>query len=101
MYKRQGDKLNAHQAEQMGIVNLITDHDQLINITLNFAQRLSKGATFSMALTKKLVHQSLNTNFAESLMLAGPAQQIARRTKDHKEGVNAFIEKRTPKFKGT
>ena len=101
MLQYTGDKLDSHQAEKVGIVNKITSHNELISDTINFAQRLASGATYSMALTKKLVYRSLQTNLAESLMLAGPAQEIARRTKDHKEGVRAFIEKRTPRFKGS
>ena len=53
-----------------------------------------------MALIKKLIHESLHTNLEESLKLAGPAQDIARQTFDHKEGVKAFVEKRKPNFIG-
>ena len=53
-----------------------------------------------MALIKRLVQTSLRVDFAESLRLAGPAQAIARRTEDHREGGRAFIEKRRPAFKG-
>ena len=53
-----------------------------------------------MALIKKLIHESLNTGLEESLKLAGPAQDIARQTMDHKEGVKAFVEKRRPNFTG-
>ena len=63
-------------------------------------QQIASGPTFSMALIKKLVQRSLYVDFAESLRLAGPAQDIARRTDDHKEGVRAFIEKRQPKYLG-
>ena len=53
-----------------------------------------------MSLIKKLVHESQFIDFETSIKLAGPAQEIARRTKDHKEGVTAFIEKRKPNFIG-
>ncbi|MCH8207185.1 MAG: hypothetical protein IH956_09320, partial [Chloroflexi bacterium] len=49
---------------------------------------------------KRLVHRSLHTDFEESMRLAGVAQEIARRTDDHREGVRSFVEKRKPQFKG-
>ena len=68
--------------------------------TLKLANTIGQGATYSMSLIKRLVHKSLQVEFEESLKLAGPAQELARRSNDHKEGVNAFIEKRQPKFLG-
>ena len=47
-----------------------------------------------------VVHRSLHTDFEESMRLVGVAQEIARRTDDHREGVRAFVEKRKPTFKG-
>ena len=95
-----GDILDAVKAEQLGIVNQIVSHDSLMEGTLKLANTIGQGATYSMSLIKRLVHKSLQVEFEESLKLAGPAQELARRSNDHKEGVNAFIEKRQPKFLG-
>ena len=95
-----GDILDAVKAEQLGIVNQIVSHDSLMEDTLKLANTIGQGATYSMSLIKRLVHKSLQVEFEESLKLAGPAQELARRSNDHKEGVNAFIEKRQPKFLG-
>ena len=95
-----GDILDAVKAVQLGIVNQIVSHDSLMADTLKLASRIGQGATYSMSLIKRLVHKSLQVEFEESLKLAGPAQELARRSNDHKEGVNAFIEKRQPKFLG-
>ena len=95
-----GEVLDAQEAHRLGIVNKVAPHDELMETTLDLAQRIAEGPTYSMALIKRLVHQSLHVDFAESLRLAGPAQAIARRTEDHKEGVRAFIEKRRPSFTG-
>ena len=95
-----GDILDAVKAEQLGIVNQIVSHDSLMADTLKLASRIGQGATYSMSLIKRLVHKSLQVEFEESLKLAGPAQELAIRSNDHTEGVNAFIEKRQPKFLG-
>ena len=95
-----GDILDVAKAEKLGIINKIASHDNLMKDTLELASTIGKGATYSMSLIKRLVHKSLQVDFEESLKLAGPAQELARRSHDHKEGVNAFIEKRIPKFLG-
>ena len=100
MLQYTGDILSADEAYRLGIVNKVTPHEELMDTTLELAKRVADGATYSMALIKKLVQQSLYVDFAESLRLAGPAQDIARRTEDHKEGVRAFVEKRRPSFVG-
>lgn len=100
MLQYTGDVMNADECYRLGIVNKVTPHDELMETTLDLAQRIADGPTYSQALIKRLVQRSLHIDFAESLRLAGPAQTIARSTEDHKEGVRAFVEKRNPVFKG-
>ena len=100
MLQYTGEIVSAEESLELGIVNKMIPHDQLMNETMDLAHRIASGATYSMALIKKLIHESLHTNLEESLKLAGPAQDIARQTSDHKEGVKAFVEKRKPNFTG-
>jgi len=95
-----GDPINADECYRLGIVNKVVPHDDLLNFSLNLAQRLGKGPTYALSLTKWLVHKSLDVDFEQSLTLAGAAQEIAMQTEDHKEGLSAFAEKRHPNFKG-
>ena len=95
-----GDAIVADAALRMGIVSSVTPHEELMGAAMDLAQRLARGPTYAMALTKRLVQKSLTTDFEESMRLAGPAQELARQTEDHREGVRAFIEKRLPSFKG-
>jgi 2-(1,2-epoxy-1,2-dihydrophenyl)acetyl-CoA isomerase len=74
--------------------------DELFDATLELASRLAKGATQSHALTKYLVHKSLSMDFEEALDLAHVAQEQVRKTEDHKEAVQAFLEKRPANLKG-
>ena len=75
-------------------------HDQLLDAATELALRLAKGPTYSMALIKNLVYKALGQTLEEHLADAGRAQELARKTDDHKEGVKAFLEKRQPTFKG-
>ena len=95
-----GDVLGADECLKLGIVNRVVEHAELMERTMDLARRIAAGPTYSMALIKRLVQRSLHVDFAESLRLAGPAQDIARRTEDHKEGVRAFVEKRQPRYQG-
>ena len=95
-----GAVLDADECLRLGIVNRVVEHGELMERTLDLARQIAAGPTYSMALIKKLVQRSLQVGFAESLRLAGPAQSLARRTDDHKEGVRAFVEKRTPRYVG-
>lgn len=95
-----GDAVDAQEAYRLGMVSKVAPHAELMDTTLELATRIAQGPTYSMAMIKRLVHKSLHTDLAESLRLAGPAQNIARRTADHQEGVRAFVEKRQPRYVG-
>ena len=95
-----GQVIDAQEALRLGIASRVTPHEELLHTTMELASGLASGATYGMALTKRLIQQSLHVGFEESMELAGVAQEIARRTEDHREGVRAFVEKRSPRFTG-
>ena len=95
-----GDRVEASEAYLMGLVSRVVPHQELMPSVMELAARLAHGPTFSMGLIKYLVHQGLTTDLRTSLEAARSAMSLARQTEDHKEGVQAFIEKREPVFQG-
>lgn len=95
-----GEPVDGAEAAQIGLVNRVVPHDELRPVALDMAARLARGPAVSMALIRQLVYQGFHQTLPEHLTLATRAQELARRTEDHKEGVRAFLEKRQPQFKG-
>ncbi len=95
-----GDRIDGNEAYRMGVVSKVFPEDGLMEASMELATRLANMPSQSLALIKYLVHKSLDMTFEESLALAHVAQEKVRSTEDHKEAVQAFIEKRQPKFTG-
>ena len=95
-----GDRIDGNEAYRMGVVSKVFPDDDLMEAALELATRLAQGAIVSLSLIKYLALRSLEMDFEESLALAHVAQEQARSTEDHKEAVQAFLEKRQPEFKG-
>ena len=95
-----GDRIDGNEAFRMGIVSKVVPDDEIAEASLELATRLAQGPTQSLSMIKYLVHKSLDTNLRESLEISHIAQEQARTTEDHKEAVQAFLEKRRPVFKG-
>ncbi|MCI0794288.1 MAG: enoyl-CoA hydratase/isomerase family protein [Chloroflexi bacterium] len=95
-----GDRVDGKEAYRLGLVSKVVPDDQIMEASLELATRLAQGPTQSLSLIKYLVHRSLETDLEESLEIAHVAQEQARQTEDHKEAVQAFLEKRRPNFKG-
>ncbi|MDA1215857.1 MAG: enoyl-CoA hydratase-related protein [Chloroflexi bacterium] len=95
-----GERLDAAEAYRIGLVSRVYPHDELMPNAHELAKRMASGATYAMSLTKYLVNKSMGLDMRESMELAHSAQELARRSEDHKEAVQAFLEKRQPEFKG-
>ncbi|MEQ1109142.1 2-(1,2-epoxy-1,2-dihydrophenyl)acetyl-CoA isomerase PaaG [Acinetobacter seifertii] len=95
-----GDKLPAETAKEWGMIwDVVEDADLKTKVT-ELAERLAKQPTFGLSLIKKAIHQSSNNTFDEQMVLERDLQRIAGRSEDYREGVQAFMNKREPNFKG-
>lgn len=95
-----GDKISADEAERMGMIYKVFDDHSFQEESIGIAKRLAELPTKALAYTKQALNKSLSNNLEEQLNTEEVLQIKAGRTKDFKEGVAAFLEKRTPIFKG-
>jgi 2-(1,2-epoxy-1,2-dihydrophenyl)acetyl-CoA isomerase len=95
-----GEVVTAQQALDMGMINAVVADDQLIAQAMAMAERLAQAPTAAIGRIKELMEMSAKNDYAEQLEQEREAQLKSGLTKDFKEGVAAFIEKRPPKFVG-
>jgi 2-(1,2-epoxy-1,2-dihydrophenyl)acetyl-CoA isomerase len=95
-----GDKVMAGEAEKMGMIYQSVADDELETIALSVAKRLASMPTYGLALTKRALNQSYSHTLTEQLKLEDQLQTLAGKSSDYEEGVNAFLQKRAPKFTG-
>jgi enoyl-CoA hydratase/carnithine racemase len=95
-----GDAVDGQEAFRLGLCSKVVPHEALMETTMELATRLAQGPTYAMSMIKMLVHKAQQQDLAEHLTQASRAQNLARQTEDHKEGVRAFLEKRKANFKG-
>jgi 2-(1,2-epoxy-1,2-dihydrophenyl)acetyl-CoA isomerase len=94
------DKLDAAQALQLGLLNRVLPAAELMPAAMELARRIAKGPLLAYRYMKENVHAAASESYAALLDREGFTQRYTGNTADHKEGVAAFLEKRTPKFGG-
>lgn len=95
-----GDKLGAEQAEQWGLIWKCVDDAELMPAVNALAAALAAGPTFGFAQTKKALWASSTQDFASQLDMERDLMRACGRSDDYREGVAAFMEKRSPRFRG-
>jgi 2-(1,2-epoxy-1,2-dihydrophenyl)acetyl-CoA isomerase len=95
-----GDPVSAADALRIGLVGHVAPADQLAAEAMAMASRLAAGAPRALALTKRALNAAWDRDLDAALEAEAYLQDIAGRTKDHAEGLAAFMEKRPPHFTG-
>lgn len=95
-----GDRLSAEQAQEWGLIYQVVDDEALREEALKLARHLATQPTHGLALIKRSINASLANSFDEQLEVERDLQRLAGRSQDYREGVAAFMEKRTPSFQG-
>jgi 2-(1,2-epoxy-1,2-dihydrophenyl)acetyl-CoA isomerase len=95
-----GERVPAAQALDWGLVNWVHPDDRLMDEANQLVERLAAGPTRSYASSKQALNRMLYPNLDAQLDLEADLQHELARTKDFREGVTAFVEKREPSFEG-
>jgi 2-(1,2-epoxy-1,2-dihydrophenyl)acetyl-CoA isomerase len=95
-----GDKVGAPEAFSIGMIYKFYPPAFFEEEVRKLAITLSQMPTHALALTKKLLNRSMINNLQEQLAMESDLQIDASESNDYREGVNAFMEKRSPEFKG-
>lgn len=95
-----GDKISAQEAVDMGMIYKSFPDEEFQEGVQRLAKRLASMPTKGLALTKEAFNQSLSNSLEAQIAVENKAQITASETEDYAEGVQAFLEKRKPVFKG-
>jgi enoyl-CoA hydratase len=95
-----GDRIDAHEAERIGIVNKVVGADEFDAAVADWASKLASKSPLIMRLGKEAMFRQQDMAFEEALEYLRAQLSLAMTTEDIVEGVQAFFEKREPEWKG-
>lgn len=95
-----GKIISAEEAEKIGLVNMVTEPDQLMECALDMAGDIVAKSPVTIRVAKQVVSLGAESDLSTGLLLEKLGQSFIFGTEDHLEGISAFLEKRNPVFNG-
>ena len=95
-----GEIIDAHEAEQIGLVTEVVPHDMLMHTVNELALNIARGPSVAIELMKRGMSRGFSGDYLSHLEFESYAQNICFQTKDFQESIAAFLEHREPHFQG-
>lgn len=95
-----GEIIDAATALKMGLVSRVVPHDELMETALGIARKIAGNPPLAVRALKQGLRRTLDPDWRDVGRWAGKQIAELRKTDDSKEGVQAFLEKREPKYTG-
>jgi len=95
-----GEKVRASKCLDLGLCNRVVASDDLLSETLSWAEELAAKAPLSLRYAKQALNDAIENSVADTISNEADLQHICITSEDAKEGVTAFMQKRTPNWKG-
>ncbi|HDM09296.1 MAG TPA: enoyl-CoA hydratase/isomerase family protein [Desulfobacteraceae bacterium] len=95
-----GDMIDAHTAEQWGLVNKVVPAEKLEEATMGLAQKLAEKSPLALQMGKRAFYGMSDMEYGKALEYSNEVFAALCTTEDAEEGIKAFLEKRKPVWKG-
>ncbi len=95
-----GETIDAPTAQSWGLVSKVVPADKLMDEARDLAGKIARQPPDVLRMTKRLLREGISASFDTVMELSASMQALAHHTEDHAEAVSAFLDKRTPVYKG-